>query len=556
MTTYNRWIGPDCHILVDGCMRLLAEPEAAIWPQLANFQLSEDEPFAPCWLAMAGAIWPHMSSAPIDVEIFKSALGRLEAVAPQCPPAYRFALRHWPERVTQEALATPAGEFYVDYLSYNMSDINYKNLDVILNYLHFIPYMDLDKYFRLVISSIKNISSKIPENFLFFLISRYNLFKEKEKNLILEIIKRENNNMSIKVIEVLIDSWYGISMREFFDIIEQNTLKAFICGYLDYDINDKMKDILGGGNLDEEGAEICIFYITGLIFNNLQYSRLEKVNYIINILDKNELEDYLKLINFIMFLREEDIISINNKKIYKILSKILLLASISGENNQLRKIEEFFQYNTKKKYISDYIEEFLKDESIKFLNPDNTFLILNKLDHRCVLALLKNIAKNKLLISEDAINKYIEFLVKNNFNFNFWEILNHHYVSDEIYPRTFKRYRMSYIYKLKRDSQYNVMTGRYKAERREGLGAVLDMIKVMRDIMLVESAETYQHITRWLMRQDIKIALPIFMLIYNNKYSKFNLEFYNESNKKHMLNLMNINKEKGGEIKNILGISF
>ena len=537
-------------------MRLLAEPEAAIWPQLANFQLSEDEPFAPCWLAMAGAIWPHMSSAPIDVEIFKSALGRLEAVAPQCPPAYRFALRHWPERVTQEALATPAGEFYVDYLSYNMSDINYKNLDVILNYLHFIPYMDLDKYFRLVISSIKNISSKIPENFLFFLISRYNLFKEKEKNLILEIIKRENNNMSIKVIEVLIDSWYGISMREFFDIIEQNTLKAFICGYLDYDINDKMKDILGGGNLDEEGAEICIFYITGLIFNNLQYSRLEKVNYIINILDKNELEDYLKLINFIMFLREEDIISINNKKIYKILSKILFLASISGENNQLRKIEEFFQYNTKKKYISDYIEEFLKDESIKFLNPDNTFLILNKLDHRCVLALLKNIAKNKLLISEDAINKYIEFLVKNNFNFNFWEILNHHYVSDEIYPRTFKRYRMSYIYKLKRDSQYNVMTGRYKAERREGLGAVLDMIRVMRDIMLVESAETYQHITRWLMRQDIKIALPIFMLIYNNKYSKFNLEFYNESNKKHMLNLMNINKEKGGEIKNILGISF
>ena len=115
---------------------------------------------------------------------------------------------------------------------------------------------------------------------------------------------------------------------------------------------------------------------------------------------------------------------------------------------------------------------------------------------------------------------------------------------------------MSYIYKLKRDSQYNVMTGRYKAERREGLGAVLDMIRVMRDIMLVESAETYQHITRWLMRQDIKIALPIFMLIYNNKYSNFNLEFYNESNKKHMLNLMNINKEKGGEIKNILGISF
>ena len=555
MNTYNRWIGPDCHILVDGCMRLLAEPEEAIWPQLAKFQLSEDEPFAPCWLAMAGAIWPYMSSAPIDVEIFKSALGRLEAVAPQCPPAYRFALRHWPERVTQEALATPAGEFYVDYLSYNMSGINYKNSDVILNYLHFVPYQDLNEYFGLDVSSIKNISSKIPENVLFFLISRYHLFKEKEKDLILEIIKRENYNISIKVISVIIDNWYSISMSEFFNIIGQNVLKAFICGYFGYDINDKMNNVLGGGNLDEEGAEICVFYITGLIFNNLYYRRLDEVNFIKNILDKNKLEDYLRLINFIEFVREKDIISINNKKICKILKEIIYLSSISKEYSPLRKIEEFFQYNANKKYISNYIEDFLKDKPLKLFNPEQTFLILNKLDPRCVLMLIKNIAKNKLFISEDAINKYIEFLVKGNFNFNFWEILNHHYVSDERYARPFKRVNMSPIHKLKRDSEYNVITGRYKAERREGLGAVLDMIKVMRDIMLVESVQTYQHITRWLIRQDIKIAFPIFMLIYNNKYSKFKLEFYSESNKEYMLKLMDINKESGNVIKNILGVS-
>ena len=118
---------------MDGCLRLLEQPEAAIWPQLAQFQLSEDEPFAPCWLAMAGAIWPYMSSAPIDVDIFKSALGRLEAVAPQCPPAYRFALRHWPAEVTKDFLASPSGRFYIDYSSYNFNFIKEDEIDVAIN---------------------------------------------------------------------------------------------------------------------------------------------------------------------------------------------------------------------------------------------------------------------------------------------------------------------------------------------------------------------------------------------------------------------------------------
>ena len=526
---YYRWIGPDCQVLVDGCLRLLEQPEAAIWPQLAKFQLSEDEPFAPCWLAMAGAIWPYMSSAPIDVDIFKSALVRLEAVAPQCPPAYRFALRHWPAEATKDFLASPSGRFYIDYSSYDFNSIKEDETDVVLNYLALNKAEELEEIILNKIDLIGRATPPLRPEILDFIIEKYNKFLG-DKSILINIIRRDSLHIPLCSVRWFLWGRHGdqLQVEEFIKVSQPSRLTAFLVGYHGY------KADLSPHNEDE--VELLLFYIFGFLCaeRSIIEERIKKAIEIAFKIEKIGYNEHAKILKFIIeneisylnSIRSEIVLDILQDMYY--LSVICSLNSIGSRirilfNQGYDECSAYFFYKTAKKYGKLYDLNF------------ETFLSGDRL-----LALLKSNAKSLVLINKRKIIEYENYIKKLGLKLNYWEILHHKYVYYG-HAGEFSNTKSTPFLSFHKSAKYNILCGNYEFKQKEGIEAVIDMIKVIRDIMLVDDYKVYNRIEKWLKNYSIEIAFPVFMIAYKNKdYIKLKSNLYNDENMKYLSQIKEI----------------
>jgi len=522
---------------VDGCLRLLEQPEAAIWPQLAQFQLSEDEPFAPCWLAMAGAIWPYMSSAPIDVDIFKSALGRLEAVAPQCPPAYRFALRHWPAEVTKDFLASPSGRFYIDYSSYNFNFIKEDEIGVALNYLALNKAEDLEEIILNKIDLIGRATPPLKPEVLDFIIEKYNKFLG-DKSILINIIRRDSLHIPLCSVRWFLLGGHGdqLQVEEFLKVAQPSRLTAFLSGYYGYKADLSPHD--------EDEVELLLFYIFGFLCAErcIIEERIKKALEIAFKIERKGYNEHSKILKFIIENKFSYLNSIKSERVLDILKDIHYLSVICSLNSIGSRIRIFFN----QEYDECSVDYFCKTTNKYGKLYDLNFEIM--LSGVRLLALLKSNAKSHVLINNRKIIKYENYIKKIGLKLNYWEILHHEYVSYGCAGELSNIKSMS-PFSFHKRAKYNVLCGNYEFKQKEGIEALIDMIKVIRDIMLVDDCKIYKRIEKWLRNYEIEIAFPVFMIAYKNKdYINLNNNFYNNENIKYLSRIKEIIKKNSSEI--------
>jgi hypothetical protein len=162
-----------------------------------------------------------------------------------------------------------------------------------------------------------------------------------------------------------------------------------------------------------------------------------------------------------------------------------------------------------------------------------------------LLALLKSNAKSHVLINERKIIEYENYIRKIGLKLNYWDILHHEYVSYGC-AGELSNIKSTSPFSFHKRAKYNVLCGNYEFKQKEGIEALVGMIKVIRDIMLVDDCKIYDRIEKWLKKQRIEVAFPVFMIARKNKdYIKTNNNFYKDENMEYLSRIKEIiNKNK------------